>query len=232
MLHYTREKLRCRRVLLILAIKGEIMFSLHRYNQFNLWLEVVQLASTISFSDEEDSLIWQFNSHGVFSSQSLYKVINFRGISPVFVPAVWALKVPPRVHFFLWLLSKNKVLTRDNLSIRKKIKDPTCLFCSEAETVNHLFFDCVVAKQLWSILSEIFNRQVGTYFVSVGTMWISNRKFIVENVFCAAILWGLWKLRNNLCFQGTLWVDVRVLIMKVTAMLQNWSSMCPKEKVP
>ena len=118
------------------------MFSLHRYNQFNLWLEVVQLASTISFPGEEDSLIWQFNSHGVYSSQSLYKVINFRGISHVFVPAVWALKVPPRVHFFPWLLSKNKVLTRDNLSIRKKIKDLTCLFCSKAETVNHLFFNC------------------------------------------------------------------------------------------
>ena len=113
---------------------------------YNLWLEVVQLASTISFTDEEDSLIWQFNSHGVYSSQSLYKVINFRGISPVFVPAVWALKVPPRVHFFLWLLSKNKVLTRDNLSIRKKIQDSTCLFCSEVETVNHLFFNCVLAK--------------------------------------------------------------------------------------
>jgi len=38
---------------------------------FNIWLEVVQLASTISFTDEEDSLIWQFNSEGVYSSQSL-----------------------------------------------------------------------------------------------------------------------------------------------------------------
>jgi hypothetical protein len=95
-----------------------------------------------------------------------------------------------------------------------------------------LVFNCVVAKQLWSILSEILNGQVGTDFVSVGTMWISNRKFIVENIFCAAALWGLWKLRNNMCFQGTLWVDVRVLILKVTAMLHNWSSLCPKEKVP
>ena len=83
-----------------------------------------------------------------------------------------------------------------------------------------------------SILSEIFNRQVGTDFVSVGTMWISNRKFIVENVFCAAALWGLWKLRNSLCFQGSLWIDVRVLIVKVTTMLQNQSSLCPKKKIP
>jgi hypothetical protein len=66
----------------------------------NIWLEIVQLASTISFSDEEDSLIWQFNSNGIYSSQSLYKVINFRGIMPVHVPAVWNLKIPPRVLFF------------------------------------------------------------------------------------------------------------------------------------
>ena len=51
----------------------------------NLWLELVQLASTISFAKEEDSLIWQFNSNGVYSSQSLYKIINFKGVIPLYV---------------------------------------------------------------------------------------------------------------------------------------------------
>jgi hypothetical protein len=41
--------------------------------------EVVQLASTISFSGEENWMIWSLTSNGVYSSQSLYKVINFRG---------------------------------------------------------------------------------------------------------------------------------------------------------
>ena len=54
----------------------------------NLWLEVVQLASTIVFSDDEDALVCKFNSNGVYSSQSLYKIVNFRGIVPVHVPAV------------------------------------------------------------------------------------------------------------------------------------------------
>lgn len=54
----------------------------------NMWEEIVQLAGTISFSDEEDSLIWQFNSSDVYSSQSLYKIVNFRGISFVHVPTV------------------------------------------------------------------------------------------------------------------------------------------------
>lgn len=45
------------------------------------WLEVVQLASTISPSDEDDEMIWQFTAT-VYTSQSLYKIINSRGILP------------------------------------------------------------------------------------------------------------------------------------------------------
>jgi hypothetical protein len=46
-------------------------------------------------------------------------------------------------HFYGLLL-----LTRDNLSLRRKDEDQSCLFCSEAESVIHLFFECVVARKL------------------------------------------------------------------------------------
>jgi hypothetical protein len=167
----------------------------------------------------------------VYSSQSLYKVINFSGVTSVHVPAVWALKISPRVHFFLWLLSKNKLLTRDNLSISRKVEDPSCLFCSEAESIQHLFFECVVAKQLWAVMSEVLNRQVGSDFISVGTLWLSNKKFVIANSVCATAPWGLWKLRNSLCFQGHPWKDGHVLLLMVTTMLQTWSSLCPRESV-
>lgn len=196
----------------------------------NVWLEIVQLASTITFSDDDDCLIWQFNSNGVYSSQSLYRIINFRGILPVHVPAVWDVKVPPRVQFFLWLLSKNKNLTRDNLNIRKRLEDLTCLFCAENETVHHLFFDCAVAKQMWAYMSEVFDREIGNDFLSIGQMWLSNRRYLVCNMFCAAALWGLWKLRNSVCFQGEVWMDLRMLLLRVAAMLQSWIILCPQEK--
>jgi hypothetical protein len=36
----------------------------------------------------------------------------------------------PRIHFFLWLVSNNKILTRYNISKRKKVvDDKTCLYC-------------------------------------------------------------------------------------------------------
>jgi hypothetical protein len=62
--------------------------------------------------------------------------------------------IPPRGHFFLCLLSKNKLLTRDNLDKRRELDDKTSLFCEEQESVHHLFFDCVVAKQVWLVVSK------------------------------------------------------------------------------
>ena len=163
------------------------------------WLEVVQLASTIELTGGEDNLIWQFTSDGIFTSQSMYKVISFRGVVPVFVPSIWDLKIPPRVHIFLWLLSKNKILTRDNLAKRQTLATESCLFCSEKETSQHLFFDCAVAQLLWSLVSQVLNMNISS-FVDVGAKWLSDKKFAVVNIISSATLWSLWKLRNEMCF--------------------------------
>jgi hypothetical protein len=67
----------------------------------------------------------------------------------VYILDVWKLLIPPRVHFFLCLMSKNKLLARDNIGKRQKLDDMSCLFCVENETTRHLFFECVVAKKAW-----------------------------------------------------------------------------------
>jgi len=61
------------------------------------WLEIVQIAESIVFTDEPDAPIWSFNSKGIYSVQSLYAVVNFRGIKPIYPSAVWGLCIPPRV---------------------------------------------------------------------------------------------------------------------------------------
>jgi hypothetical protein len=55
--------------------------------------------------------------------QSLYAVINDRGVRQLFSPIMSKLLVPPRSHVFLWLLTNDKILTRDNLSKRKHLDD-------------------------------------------------------------------------------------------------------------
>ena len=196
----------------------------------NLWDEVCKLASTINFSNEEDFLVWQFSSKGIYSVQSLYKIVNFRGIKPVLVPSIWKIKIPPRVQYFLWLLSKNKLLTRDNLSKRRKVKDPTCLFCAEKETISHLFFYCVVAQYLWKLLSKIFDVQLGNSLDSIGKFWLSNKRNGILNLFTLAGFWSLWKLRNDLCFQRNQWRCMAILLYKLVSLVQNWEILYSEEQ--
>jgi hypothetical protein len=107
----------------------------------------------------------------------------------------------PLLHVFLWLLANNKVLTRDNLAKRKQADDKTCLFCDEFEFVLHLFFECCVAQLLWKTVSEISALPLIKDFESLDMIWVRRKKFRVHNVLTSAVIWSIWKTRNNLCFQ-------------------------------
>jgi hypothetical protein len=85
----------------------------------NLWYELQEIARSIRYSEEPDAIIWKFNSSGKYSVRSLYVVINDRGVKQVFSPVMWKILIPPRIHVFLWLLSNDKIPTRDNLSKEK-----------------------------------------------------------------------------------------------------------------
>jgi hypothetical protein len=92
-----------------------------------------------------------------------------RMLSLFLFQSVWKLIIPPRVQFFLWLLSKDKILTRNNLSKRQNVAD-SCLFCGEEESVAHLFFKCVVAMKAWGVMSEVLGVNIGANYESVASL--------------------------------------------------------------
>jgi hypothetical protein len=188
-----------------------------------LWEEVKQIASSIQLKDEEDSIIWQFNSSGKYSVQSLYVVLNDRGLRQVYTPVMWKIHVPSRIHVFLWLMANNKTLTRDNLAIRREVNDKTCLFCSENESVKHLFYECCVARNLWGVVAEITELPLVRDFESMAKWWIRGKKYAVVNVIYAAVLWTIWKLRSILCFQEVCWEGMRRLMLSCARLLRNWA---------
>ena len=75
-------------------------------------------------------------------------------------------QLPPIVHIFLWLLANNKTLMHDNFTKCRRVEDRTCLFCSERESVMHLFFECIVSKHTWGVISQIFHIDIGNDFES------------------------------------------------------------------
>jgi hypothetical protein len=147
----------------------------------------LQIVDSVQFSEEDDAIIWQFSSSGKYSVQSLYAIINDRGVSHVYTRHV-AVEGASRIHIFLCLLANNKTLTRDNLAKRRQVDDPTCVFCCELETVKHLFFECCVAQALWLELSEVLGLEVGNDFESLAKMWLSEKCFNMANVCTSAAM--------------------------------------------
>jgi hypothetical protein len=57
--------------------------------------------------------------------------------------------------------------------------------------VVHLFFDCVVAKRAWEMISVVFGIETGRDYYSIAKMWLCNKKIGVCNMFTSATCWGL-----------------------------------------
>jgi hypothetical protein len=125
---------------------------------------------------------------GKYSVQSLYAIINNRGIQQIYMPVMWKLYVPSRLHIFLWLLANNKVLTRDNLSKRKNVDDKTCIFCTEYELVSHLFYECCVARIMWGVVAKLTNRPEIVDFESMAKLWIRDKTLKIMNVLTTAVI--------------------------------------------
>jgi hypothetical protein len=134
------------------------------------------------------SVATSFSPH---TKHSLHSVINDRGVRQVYTPVVSKIHVPPRIHVFLWLLANNKILTRDNLAKRKEVDDKSCLFCSENETAGHLLYECIAARYMWEIVSEVTELPLIIDYELMAKWWIRHKKLNAVNVFYTAVVWPL-----------------------------------------
>jgi hypothetical protein len=75
---------------------------------------------------------------------------------------------------------------------------------------------------VWNEIAEISGKLIRADFESVAKCWVADKRNKVLNVCSAAALWAIWKLRNELCFQGTKWSGVHILLRKIARMLKDW----------
>ena len=163
---------------------------------------------------------------GIYSVKSFYNCINFGGVVSPFGDSLWKTLCPQKIHVFLWLCLYNKSLTRDNVAKRKTIEDKSCLFCSEDESIQHLFFECVNSNLIWDIISDFFKICRISCISEVASFWKVNKRKPVLNLVIAASLWSIWKLRNEFCFQGRKWKSLDCNIVKLRGILLRWEVLC------
>jgi hypothetical protein len=113
-------------------------------------------------------------------------------------------------------------MTEDNMKKRNMNKPECCILCSESETINHLFFDCIVAREIWQIISKFFAIPLGTDYLSIARFWLSNKKNAVLNSVCSATLWCIWKFRNDMIFNGQPWLNLHQIIRMILLSIRRW----------
>jgi hypothetical protein len=57
-----------------------------------------------------------------------------------------------------------------------------------------------------------------------------RKKFKCVNILNSAILWSIWKLRNEMCFQGAKWQGAGVILKKAARMLRDWKLIQQEEE--
>jgi hypothetical protein len=62
---------------------------------------------------------------------------------------IWGTNVPLKVQIFLWMAWHDRIQTTHQLKRRNWDKDDVCKFCDVEETVNHLLFQCPIARETW-----------------------------------------------------------------------------------
>ncbi|KAL0688483.1 hypothetical protein Bca4012_088160 [Brassica carinata] len=121
--------------------------------------------------------------------------------------SIWSLNIPPNIKTFWWRMAHGGIAVLDNLRRRGVKIDNTCPVCEEQmETLNHAFFQCRVAREVWELSPTSF-----TVLDQSSNGVIQNINEMIrlvqrdqEDILNFFVGWRLWKMRNKWMLHGSL----------------------------
>jgi hypothetical protein len=140
---------------------------------------------------------------------------------------VWKAKIPQRIRVFLWLILKDKILSKENLEKRKWQGNVNCDWCGCLETTKHIFYDCQVA----TFTSKVIQMALTSLSLPKNSNemfgdWLCSFKRNERNLItigCSAVLWSLWKNRNDCCFNNINPVNSANIVLLCCFWLDSWA---------
>lgn len=123
---------------------------------------------------------------------------------------LFILKVEKFLFNHMWTWSHNIALVFQGLPSRARlakmnITASNCIHCNMEETIKHMFWDCPLAKAVWSNLSQVFASFVGNQYqweiAPLGDDHHCSSHLVgLWHVVRVSVLFNLWKARCSLFF--------------------------------
>ena len=102
----------------------------------------------------EDKVRWVEEKNGLFSVNSMFKVLDSASHGYFLVNIIWRPKIQSRICFFAWEAAWGKASTLDQIKKRGRSLANRCFLCKgKEETIDHLLLHYGVTRVLWGIFS-------------------------------------------------------------------------------
>ncbi|XP_058726151.1 uncharacterized protein LOC131597472 [Vicia villosa] len=170
-------------------------------------------------SDFQDVIKWWPEKDGIFSVKSCYDRYHDPLAQSMvmqvdilqMLKSIWKAATLSKIQVFGWRVIMNRLPTKDQLLHRGVIQasNSVCVLCSNREeSILHLFLQCRVSKKIWGDIGLWFGAQVeGSYdYVFQHFCWFDEQlkgrlKKKNRTALWLAVLWAIWKGRNDHCFK-------------------------------
>ncbi|CAN1800986.1 Putative ribonuclease H protein At1g65750 [Linum perenne] len=202
--------------------------------------EAEAIMSTVTAeSSRKDEIIWHYEKKGRYSVKSAYRLYMVNNADVQELGQVgdwsrlWRLSLPPKLKHFLWKLTRRVLPTRTALKYRRRMAVPAnCGLCDRfEEEEEHLFVTCDVAMDCWR--SAELGEEIRQLWEEEGSLerWVWRVLNTWEDGKIskwAAVLWALWRERNQRVWNSESSVSTRIVDVGVQ-LVQEWRDVRKKE---
>jgi len=163
------------------------------------------LGITLPIEDIPDKLNWVSAADGQLTNKTAYAELYGNNQRVPLFQLLWNTYIPPSRAFITWHLIHNKIPTDENLRKRGCTIVSICCFClSQAETSQHIFFECVVTTRLWNMLCHGTDHPLNlSNYLSLIRSTSSGGSKMVQHVLNSAVIHTIsviWFERNQRYF--------------------------------
>jgi hypothetical protein len=185
------------------------------------WQYILNTLLSAPFHDEDDKITWSLNKNAIFSTRSVYTLLE-KNLAGSHNNWIWKAKIPLKIKIFMWQLCQDAILSRENMKRRNWLGAPTCSFCRQVESNDHIFFTCNTSRVVWGVLASAMGaRCIPTSFWQ-AMAWFHTYSTGFEKFYINSC-WAIWNVRNKITFEKHILKSPSEISYFAVALIVYWT---------